>query len=102
MAKQNTPPQRQDSKRDQIISRPVEVTEEMMRKKYDIPAPPPEPKPAAPEPPSMALNCRTCFWRSPADRCHRYPPTVICPQKDASDFPLVRPGFWCGEHKQRA
>lgn len=102
MAKQNTQPQRPAAQTlAQILKEypgTVKVPSEFMAK----PAPQPEPKPAAPEPPSVAMNCRTCFWRSPADRCHRYPPTVICPQKDASDFPLVRPGFWCGEHKQRA
>ena len=99
MAKQNTPPQRQDSKRDQIISRPVEVTEEMMRKKYDIP--PPAAPPKEPDPLCATMSCRTCVWQSSGGRCHRYPPTVICPQKDASDFPLLRPGFWCGEHRAR-
>jgi hypothetical protein len=75
---------------------------QLQRPAAQTPAPQPELKTAVTEPPSVALNCRTCFWRSPADRCHRYPPTVITPQKDAADFPLLRPGFWCGEHKQRA
>ena len=70
------------------------------------PAPQPELKPAAappkePEPLCVTLSCRTCVWQSSGGRCHRYPPTVICPQKDASDFPLIRPGFWCGEWRAR-
>ena len=70
------------------------------------PAPQPEPKPAPtppkePEPLCVTMSCRTCVWHSSGGRCHRYPPTVICPQKDASDFPLLRPGFWCGEHRSR-
>jgi hypothetical protein len=63
-----------------------------------------EPKPLqvhVSESPSVTHSCRTCFWRSPADRCHRYPPTLVAPQKDAADFPLIRPGFWCGEHRAK-
>ena len=63
-------------------------------------APAAEPAPK-PEHPSITHNCRNCFWLSPGDRCHRYPPTVICPQQDASNFPITRPGFWCGEHRAK-
>jgi hypothetical protein len=97
MAKQpQTPPQRPASKTPAQILKEypgtVKVPSEFMA---------PSVPPKEPEPLCVTMSCRTCVWHSSGGRCHRYPPTVITPQKDAADFPLLRPGFWCGEHKAR-
>lgn len=90
MAKPSTPPQR-----------PAAQTPEPVAGGLALHKTPPAAPTKEPEPLCVTLTCRTCVWLSSGGRCHRYPPTVICPQKDASDFPLVRPGFWCGEHRAK-
>lgn len=54
-----------------------------------------------PTPVWIALSCRTCYWRSGAGRCHRYPPTAQLPAyPNVSVFPACPQDGWCGEWKE--
>lgn len=57
----------------------------------------------------VEIRCRTCYWGGPVNEdgcleCHFAPPDVwvLSDDERVQTRPLVAPGDWCAQHRERA